>query len=106
MSHDEDVLVLNVDGEALEKEMECELEDETVQDAEIVRIFSDPGLPSKNEREEHEATHAQHRSWCTACVRGRGIANKHHRSTGAGRDEKVRHIRDGLLLPITRQSEQ
>ena len=32
---------------------------------------------------------------------------KHHRSIGAGRDEgKLRHIRDGLLLTITRQSEQ
>ena len=70
MSHDEDILTLNVDGEALEE---------------------DPGQPSKKEREEHEATHAQHRSWCIACVRGRDIAMKHHRRTGAGRDERKLH---------------
>ena len=58
MSHDEDVLTLNVDGEALEEEMECELEDETVQDAESVRTTSEPGQPIKKEREEHEAAHA------------------------------------------------
>ena len=34
MSHGEDIFTLNVDREALEEEMECELEDETVQDAE------------------------------------------------------------------------
>ena len=48
--------------------------------------ISDPGQPSKK-GEEHEATHVQNRSWCIACVRGRGIAMKHHRSTGAGRDK-------------------
>ena len=68
MSHDEDILTLSVDGEALEDEMECELEDETVEDAERVRTVSDPGQPSRREREEHEATRAQYRSWCIACV--------------------------------------
>ena len=105
MSHDEDIFTLNVDGEAPEEEMECELEDDTVQDPERVRTISNPGQPSKKEREEHEATHAKHRSWCISCGRGRGIAMTHHRSTGARGDEgKVAHIRDGLLFPITRQS--
>ena len=91
MSHDEDILTLNVDGEALEEEIECEREDETLLDAEIVRTTSDPGLPSKKEREEHEATHAQHRSWCIACVRGRDIAMKHHRRTDVGSGEGKLH---------------
>ena len=52
MSHDEDIPTLNVDGEAPEEEMECEPEDETVQDAERVRTISDPGQPSKKEREK------------------------------------------------------
>ena len=78
MSHDEDILTLNVDGEALEEEMGCEREDETVQDAERVSTISNPALPSKKEREKHEATHPQYRSWCIACVRGRGITMKHH----------------------------
>ena len=80
-----------MDGEALEEEMECELEDETVQDAQRVRTISNPRQPSKKEREEHEATHAQYRTWCIACVRGRGIAMKHHRSTGARSDEGKLH---------------
>ena len=32
MSHDEDIFTLNVDGEALEEEMECELEDDRIQE--------------------------------------------------------------------------
>ena len=84
MSHDEDILILNVDGEAPEEEMKCELEDEPYRIQKRVRTISDPGQHSKKEREEHEATHAQYRSWCTACVRGRGTAMKHHRSIGAG----------------------
>ena len=71
MSHDENIPTLNVDGEALEEEMECVLEDETVQDPGRARTISNPGQPSKEELEEHEATHAQYRSWCIARVRGR-----------------------------------
>ena len=55
------------------------------------RTISTPGQLSKKEREEHEATHAQYRSWCIACVRGRGIAMKLHRNIGAGRDEGKLH---------------
>ena len=33
---------LDVDGEALEEEMECELEDETVQGVERARTIADP----------------------------------------------------------------
>ena len=47
MSHDEDILTLNVDGEALEEEMDCELEDETGQDAERVTTPADPGQRSQ-----------------------------------------------------------
>ena len=54
---DEDILTLNVDGEAPEEEMECEPEDETVQDAERVRTISDPGQPSKKEREKSTRQH-------------------------------------------------
>ena len=74
---DNDILILNVDCGALGAEMECEAEIQAEQDAERVRTISDPEQPSRREREEHDATHAQHRSWCIACVRGRGIAMKH-----------------------------
>ena len=39
-----------------------------------MKAISVPEQPSKREREEHEATHAQCSSWCVACVRGRGVA--------------------------------
>ena len=41
MSHDEHILTVHV--EALEEGMECELEHETVQDAQRVRTISNPG---------------------------------------------------------------
>ena len=91
MSHDEDILTLNVDEKALEEEMECEREDETVQDAERVSTISNPSQPTKKEREKHEATHAQYRGWCIACERERGIAMRHHRGIGAGNDEGKLH---------------
>ena len=53
MSHDEDILTLNVDGEALEEEMECELEDDTVQDAERLRTSSDPRQPNVKSTRQH-----------------------------------------------------
>ena len=59
---DNDILTLNVDCGALGEEMECEAEDQAEQDADKVRTISDPEQPSKREREEHEATHAQYRS--------------------------------------------
>ena len=90
MSHDEDIFTLNVDGEALEEEMECEPWEETARSRKV-RTISDLGQPSKKEREEHEATHEQFRSWCIVCVRGRGIATKHHRSIGAESDEGTLH---------------
>ena len=68
---DNDIFTLNVDCGAMGEEMECDAEDQAEQDADRVRTISDPGQPSKREREEHEATHAQYRSWCIACVRGK-----------------------------------
>ena len=70
MSYDEGMLTQSAEREALEEEKERELEDETVQKAEIVRTTSDPGLPSNREREEHEATHAQlQKLVCCMCER-------------------------------------
>ena len=47
--------------------MECEDE---AQESESAKTVSDLRQPSRREREEHEATHAQYRSWRIACVRG------------------------------------
>ena len=69
--------------------MECELENQVEQDADRVRLIPDPGEPNRREREAHEVTHVPCRSWCIACVRGRGVAMTHFRNTSA--DEERLH---------------
>ena len=48
-----------------------EAEGETAE-GERPKVLRDPGMPSKRDREEHEATHLPYRSWCEHCVRGSG----------------------------------
>ena len=44
--------------------------------------------PIKLEVEHHVASgHAQHRSWCDACMRARGIAGRHERRELGREDE-------------------
>ena len=38
-----------------------------------------PRTPTRQEREEHEATHLPYRSWCEHCVRGKGRRRGHRR---------------------------
>ena len=44
-----------------------------------IKVIPDVSQPTQEELEEHNATHAQYRSWCPHCVRGRGQAS-HHRA--------------------------
>lgn len=46
-----------------------------------------PVGPTKEEREAHEALHAEHRGWCRHCIRGRG-RNWPHRRTEGEKDAK------------------
>ena len=53
------------------------LEEEVADDTIIARdcrtrTLKTPAAPTKQQREEHEATHAVFQPWCRACVRGRG----------------------------------
>ncbi len=42
------------------------------------RIIKDPGMPSQADIDEQEAGgHATYRTWCEACVEGRGIGEPH-----------------------------
>ena len=44
--------------------------------------------PTKLEVERHVASgHAQHRTWCDACMRARGIAGRHERREPGREDE-------------------
>ncbi len=46
------------------------------------RRVADPMKPSVHEVEEHELTHLPRRSWCWACVHGRGREAPRRRSKG------------------------
>ena len=83
-----DIIVCNGDQEMRGEEMECDDEEQAPQESEKVKTSCDPGQHSKREREEHEATRVHYRSWCVACVRGRGVAMKHLRSASA-HDERM-----------------
>ena len=39
-----------------------------------VKLVKDPGMPSKEEYDEHMATHAPFRSWCPLCTAGKQSA--------------------------------
>ena len=57
--------------------MECDNEEQAEQESEKLKAISDPGQPSKREREDHEAAaHAQYRSWCVACVREEEVSQR------------------------------
>ena len=48
-----------------------------------VKIARDPGDPTPQEREEHNATHMPYRSWCPVCVKAKG-KEEAHRSRKSG----------------------
>ena len=58
------------------------------------RSRNSPSDPTSRDIEDHVLTgHACFRSWCAACVHGRGRAEKHH---GEGRKE----LEDGSKVPV------
>ena len=49
-----------------------------------------PKNPTSREKQEHEGSgHAVHRSWCAACVEGRGVGGQ-HRTELLGEEERER----------------
>ena len=53
-------------------------EDEEPLEAEIPRVRMNPKNPTSREQQEHEDLgHAACRSWCAACVEGRGVGGQH-----------------------------
>ena len=49
-------------------------DEDMVQEAEELKHVLAPILPSKAEVESHNVSHLPFRSWCSACVRGRGLS--------------------------------
>ena len=53
-------------------------EDEEPLEAEIPRVRMNPKTPTCREKQEHEDSgHVVYRSWCAACVEGRGVGGQH-----------------------------
>ena len=53
-------------------------EDEEYLEAEIPRVRMNPKNPTIREKQEPEDSgHAVYRSWCAACVEGRGVGGQH-----------------------------
>ena len=53
-------------------------EDEEPFEAEVPRVRMNPKNPTGREEQEHEDSgHAVYRSWCAACVEGRGVGGQH-----------------------------
>ena len=83
-------------------DMGDEVTQRSVSDAEFVdgdevrepRRQNSPSDPTSKEIEDHVLTgHASFRSWCAACVQGRGRAERHQ---GDGRKE----LEDGSKVPV------
>ena len=53
-------------------------EDEEPLEAEVPRVRMNPKNPTSREKQDHEDSgHAVYRSWCAACVEGRGVGGQH-----------------------------
>ena len=61
-------------GELVEGDVEDEVQPASSQPT--------PYMPSQSERDDHNLTHAQYRSWCEHCVRGRGVEMAHRAGDG------------------------
>ena len=65
-------------------------EDEEPLEAEIPSVRINPKNPTSREKQEHEDSgHVVHRSWCAACVEGRGVGG-HHRIQLLEEEERER----------------
>ena len=61
------------------------------QDAEtgvVLKPKRSPNLPTEEERRAHEVSHVPYRSWCPACVAGRGRSDRHAVATEAEEHQK------------------
>ena len=74
------------------EEIECGIDhgESVPQEAAEPLVLRDPGTPTEREVAEHNVTHLPHRSWCAACVGGRGRDRQHRRQ--AQEDKKIPQV--------------
>jgi len=56
-------------------------EEQDAQERDVLKPKRSPHLPTEEERRAHEVSHVPYRSWCPACVAGRGKSDRHTVST-------------------------
>jgi hypothetical protein len=52
-------------------EGDSDIEELAVEEAKVAKVARDPAAPTRQEVEQHEATHLPYRSWCPVCIAGR-----------------------------------
>ena len=66
-------------------------------EARVPKVARSPGEPTAAERKRHNVTHCPYRSWCRACVLGRG-KDRHHRRVDRRADTVPRVAMDYMFL--------
>ena len=80
-SDKQDVVQSSGDAEGDEAGQEEAEEDDEEEEAMRCKVVRDPGEPSQRERDEHDVTHLQFRSWCRVCLEAKGKEDPHKRSS-------------------------
>ena len=75
------------------------------EEAEAQRALRDPGMPSKEERAEHELSHLPFRPWCDACVKGRAKDKMSLRLTDSYSRSGVPRVQMDYCFPTERHDD-
>ena len=60
-----------------EDAIEGELVEGAEGEAQVAESLPMPYQPTQSEKDDHELTHANYRTWCEHCVNGKGLEIKH-----------------------------
>ena len=75
------------------------------EEAEPQRVVTDPGQPTQDEIDEHEANHYPFRPWCAACVKGRAKDAPSRKVTGPFAEQVLPRVRMDYAF-LTEEVEQ
>ena len=69
-------------------------QDQEAEEEAPVEAQAGPIRPTSKEKDDHNLTHANYRSWCPHCVKGRGKVTPHRRSEEGGRADVPQIVMD------------
>ena len=67
--------------------------DDVEEEAEAQRVATDPGQPTKQQRDEHNVSHSPYRPWCKWCVMGRAQSSPSVRVRGKFAEHVLPRVR-------------